>query len=269
MKRRLLLLLVFPLLLRAGAPDIAADLRRARAETGVWPLASARGVGGLPEAYAVQRELVAATVGGAIGGFKAGLTTPALRQRFQAEEPVFAVLPAAGRVAEDGTIDRAAFRTAKLEMEIAFILGAPVTGRVADVAALKSLVTALAPAVEVPDLAFADPAKVTAVDLVATNVGQGRWIIGQEIPVAEVDLTTVRPVLRRGDTDVARGALEDAMGDPWASALWIVNHAVEQGYFPTRGQVLFTGALGGLSPAEPGRHVADFGSLGVVRFGVK
>ncbi len=35
------------------------------------------------------------------------------------------------------------------------------------------------------------------------------------------------------------------------------------------GQVLLSGAVGGMVPAEPGDYVADYGALGTLRFTVR
>jgi 2-keto-4-pentenoate hydratase len=147
-------------------------------------------------------------------------------------------------------------------MEVAFILGSPVTARVADVAALKPLVFAIAPALEIPDLAFADPAGVSGPDLIAANVASARYVLGQERFPSDVVLAEVNPVLRRGGEEILRGRFSDADGDPWNSLLWLVNKALAEGYDPDAGDVFLSGALGGMAPAEPGRHEADFGPLG-------
>ena len=256
-----LVLLLLPLAPRAGAPEIAATLVQARKGGAAWPLVSASGITGIAEAYAIQGEVVRGQAF-RVGGYKAGLTTPSLRARYQVDEPIFGVLPAAGRLEVGADLDRASFRLAKLEMEVAFILGAPVTGRVADVAALKHLVFAVAPAVEIPDLAFADLSTVTGPDLVAANVAAARFVLGQERIPSDVVMSDINPVLRRGGEEILRGRFSDADGDPWNSLLWLVNKALAEGYSPGRGDVFLSGALGGMAPAEPGRHEADFGPLG-------
>jgi len=45
-----------------------------------------------------------------------------------------------------------------------------------------------------------------------------------------------------------------------------VNAVVADGYVLRPGQVLLTGAVGGMVPAEPGEYVADCGALGRLQF---
>ena len=48
-----------------------------------------------------------------------------------------------------------------------------------------------------------------------------------------------------------------------------MNAAVAAGYELRPGQVLLSGAVGAMMPAEPGDYVADYGALGTLRFAVR
>jgi 2-keto-4-pentenoate hydratase len=266
MTKLLFLSLLWPfLIVRALDPAaLAAQAVALRQEGKPWSLASTQGVNTLDQAYEVQSEVVKRLYPGR-SGFKAGLTTPAAQQKYKVPAPLFGVLPSTGRLASGAVVDSTAFHSLKLEMEVAFILTEPITARVASVQALVGRVR-VAPAIELPDLAFSDPSAVTGLDLVAANVSPAKFILGQERKPDGLDLSEVNPVLRRGGTEIGRGKFSDAMGDPWQSLLWLVNEAQNQGYAPVRGDVFLTGAMGGLIPALPGNHHADFGALGYIEF---
>ncbi len=72
-------------------------------------------------------------------------------------------------------------------------------------------------------------------------------------------------MLTRGATVLAQGHADGAL----AAALELVNAAVAAGYELRPGQVLLSGAVGAMMPAEPGDYVADYGALGTLRFTVR
>ena len=59
------------------------------------------------------------------------------------------------------------------------------------------------------------------------------------------------------------------MGDQWEALLWLVEQRLRDGYEVKRNDLLITGALGKVIPAEAGRYVADFGKLGRVTFSLR
>jgi 2-keto-4-pentenoate hydratase len=209
----------------------------------------------VPEAlaYAWQQDLVYAVYADQIAGFKAGLTSPQSQQRFHVDHPVLGVLPANSSVL-DGVV--MIVPGLKIELEIAFTLADAEGGR-----------AAVLPAIELPRLDYADMAKVSASDVVASNVGAYRYIVGPPVPIVS-DLANLRVVLRRDGDVVAEGVGADALGDPRLSAEWTIKKAQEIGYAPSAGWVVLTGALGRVVDATPGDYEADYGELGKIAFRV-
>jgi 2-keto-4-pentenoate hydratase len=109
--------------------------------------------------------------------------------------------------------------------------------------------------------------KVTATDIIASNVGAYRYIVGEPVPIVS-DLAHLRVVLRRDGEVIAEGSGADALGDPRLSAEWMMKKAHEIGYAPAAGWVLLTGALGRVVDAVPGAYEADYGELGKIAFRV-
>ena len=57
------------------------------------------------------------------------------------------------------------------------------------------------PAIELPRIDYADMTKVTATDIIASNVGAYRYIVGEPVPIVS-DLAHLRVVLRKdGESD--------------------------------------------------------------------
>ena len=209
----------------------------------------------LPEAtaYAWQQDLVYAVYADQIAGLKAGLTSLQTQQRFNVDHPVLGVLPANSNVL-DGVVT--VVPGLKIEVEIAFTLANAEGDRVA-----------VLPAIELPRLDYADMTKVAASDIVASNVGAYRYIVGTPIPIVS-DLAHLKVVLKRDGEIVSEGIGADALDDPRLASEWTMKQAHEIGYAPAAGWVVLTGALGRAVDAVPGEYEADYGELGKIAFRV-
>ena len=204
-----------------------------------------------------------------IGGFKAGLTTPATQERFGVTSPVAGILFASGKLADGVSVDSAQFRGLMLEIEIGFILGEAITQPVKDATELQKKVRGVFPAIELPDMGFADMKQLKGVDIIAANVSAAQFIVGAEQALAGQDLNAVAATLTMNGETVNSGNGSEALGDQWQAALWLVNSIIEQGWTLEPGHVLMTGALGKMIPGKPGKYLADYGDFGKITFEVK
>jgi 2-keto-4-pentenoate hydratase len=265
--RRVLAAVALPLLLAAcgngDRGDLVPRLLAARAAGAPLPLPSAEGPFSLEAAYLVQAKVVEdLRRGDQLIGFKAGLTTAAARARIGATEPVAGALLASGWLRDKAEV-RLGRRPVFVEVELGFVLGSRVDRPVADVESLRALVRGVKPVVELPEVPFEERAPMTPADLVAANVGAARYVVGREMPIADVDPAALDATLSRGTETVARGGGGD---DPWETLLWLVNRTVGNGYAIEPGFVLLTGALHDPVPATPGSWLAWFGPLGRLGF---
>jgi 2-keto-4-pentenoate hydratase len=226
----------------------------------------------LDGAYRVQQIVVdrKLAAGGSVAGYKAGLTGKLARWWFEIEDPVFGVIPISGLHKSGDVIAEPPGRHMLLETEIAFVAGVRIEGPVKDVAALKPLIRGVAPVIEAPAGGFpkSQARKLTVTDIVANNVSAHILIVGDERAAEGLNLRKLKATLSRDGKQVSRGAGKDAMGDPWTAALWLVNVAIRQGRVIEPGHLLSTGVIGKRIEAEPGRYVADFGSLGQIEFAI-
>ena len=221
----------------------------------------------LDSAQAQQRALVAAWPAvERVAGFKAAFNSPALQQRFGLGRPAFAAPPAsAARCAGAATgcaVSRAGYKRMVLEIEVALRLGAAIDAPLADEAALLERLDGAMPAIELPELALDGVAEPGGLDYVASNIGVRGYILGAVSDPAVLRTAAPRLTLARGERVVAEGSGGAAL----AAALALVNAVVADGYVLRPGQVLLTGAVGGMVPAEPGEYVADCGALGRLQF---
>lgn len=217
-------------------------------------------------AYRIQKAFVRHRYGwGDIAGYKGGLTAQPAWEKFGLAAPVIGVLATEG--ARQGTVASSDYAKLMIETEIAYRFNARIDAPVADIATLKTLVDGVAPAIELPDLGFADLPNLNGRDLIAANVSARGFIVGQwQAPTVDVNGITTR--LYRNGVLVSEGKATDAMGDQWQALLTLVNILVAQNRAIEPGQFIITGALGKMVPGEVGEYRGEFGVLGEVGFGV-
>lgn len=203
-------------------------------------------------------------------GFKAGLTTVALQQRFRSAQPVFGVLFQRGERSATAGIRLSEFGTAKLETEVGFVVAEAITAPLRDVSELRRYFREVVPAIEVPELSFVAGCSPNAMDLIAANVGAAQHLRGAPKPWASLpDLNALTVSMQRDGTVLATSTSHAVQPSIEASLLYLVNEALAQGHVIQPGQLFITGALSGLIDAKPGQHLADFGVLGQIRFTVQ
>jgi 2-keto-4-pentenoate hydratase len=202
-----------------------------------------------------------------IAGFKAGLTSPTAMKLFNRQEPVAGVLLASGKRQHiSGVIKRKTFNTLMLETEIGFFIEKPVHRVLNNVNELKHHIRHVMPVIELPDLGYADMKNLKGEDIIASNIGMTGFIVGARKEVDQLDLNSLRVVLKRDGEIVNQGQGKDALEGQWQAAFWLVNTMVKQGWKIEAGHILLTGALGHMVPGKPGKYIADYGNFGSISF---
>jgi 2-keto-4-pentenoate hydratase len=202
-----------------------------------------------------------------MGGLKAGLTSEAGQKRLGLTAPVAAVLFASGRKEGSPVIDRSAFKRLIVETEIGFVLGQPIGRALRDVSSVRENIRAVCPAIELPDVGFADPTALKGVDLIAANGGAAQFIAGPEHHPTTIDAGELRVTLSR-DGQVVNQWTGTAQ-DQWNTALWMINTMVEHGWKLEPGHILITGALGTDVSGDPGHYEANLDRLGTISFDIR
>lgn len=219
-------------------------------------------------AYKVQKAYVSrALANDRIGGFKMGLNSLAIQKRFGLTTPMAGVLLESGRNEGAPVINRSRFRRLALETEVAFEVGSPIAHSLRNVAALRERIRAVMPAVEFPELGFADMKHLKGVDIISANAAAAEFLVGISHKQVRGNFDPLLVVLSRDGREINRW--EGAMGSRWESALWLVNEIVARGWRIEPGHILMTGTLGNFLPGKAGKYVADYGKLGRVSFEVR
>jgi 2-keto-4-pentenoate hydratase len=256
----------------AGDEEIVNGILQARTAVKQLELPSAK----MPDitvekAYALQKSLTKAILakGDAIGGFKAGLTSETGQRRFGVNDPVLAPLFKSGEMGPGAVVEQKDFVRLFLETEVGYVVAQKISEPVKDVAALKKMIKEVFPAVELPDLRFADMKNLKGPDIIADAVSSAKYIVGPKIPADKVDVTKVEVTLNHDGAVANQGKAADALGDQWKALLWLVNGVIAQGWTIEPGQILITGALGNMIPGKPGKYEGDWGPLGKLSWTVK
>jgi len=256
----------------AGEEDVIKAILEARAEVKTFPLPSTMLPGlTLEKAYVLQKNLAKAILakGDKVGGYKAGLTSEAGQKKFGVDVPLLGPLFKSGELGPDAVVNLKDFVRPFIENEVGYVVGQQISQPVKDVDSLKKMIKEVFPAVELPDLRFADMKDVKGPDIVADAVGCAKYIIGKKIPVGQADVDKVEVTLTCDGNVVNQGKASDALGDQWKALLWLVNGAVAQGWTLEPGQILITGAMGNMIPAKPGKYEGKWGQLGTLSWTVK
>lgn len=223
----------------------------------------------IERAYQLQRAFVHNQVrqGARMVGFKAGLTGVGEAQKFGLDEPLTGVLIHPPKVGENIVINRQYAQGLMLELELVFKL-AETVDRSLEMAELRQKVAAVAPAIELPDLNFTGE-NFTGLDVIANNAMAYKSIVGEWQSIDDLDLDAIEVSLACDGDLLVEGKASNAMGSQWQALLWMVNHLVSHGYSIQPGQILMTGTLTGILPAEPCDYVADYAELGMLTFTIE
>jgi len=252
----------------ASAQDYVAAHQVAAARGGPLPIPHEVEPGlDTDRAYEIQKAIVARRLQtDAIGGFKGGLPTRAAQIAAGANEPMMGVLFESGRRSTAVAIRLHSGVTTMAEVELGFINHLRIDKPAPDVETLKSYFRTATPVVELPKVVFADVAKATTVDHIATNVGSDLYIVGTPVRLRAGAPSALQAQLEQGGVTVAEGRPAELNKDHWAALLWLVNKAVSE-YGPVEpGRIFITGSFTKAAPVAPGDYVASLSGFAPVRF---
>lgn len=223
----------------------------------------------IESAYRIQTRIVRRELNGAQpAGYKAGLTSTATQARFHASGPVAGVLLEKGRRHSGDTLRLSELRGLNIETEVALRIGTPIRTRLDSIDELQRHIDGVAPAIELPNLDYQTPGQLNTLDIIATNTAAAAYIFGEFVTPQRRDPNDVSPRLVCNGKEVNAGDARDALGDQWQAALWLVNTLIEQGWTMETGQVLMTGALGRMVPAQPAQCLATYSGWGTIGFSI-
>lgn len=227
----------------------------------------------MDDAYAIQSALVARkqAAGRETIGWKIGLTSRAMQQALGIDIPDSGVLLDDMAFGNGATIPAGRFIQPRVEAEIAFVMKAPLKGRVSREQVLAAT-DYVAPSLEILDTRIkricpttGQPRKIF--DTISDNAANAGIVLGDGKfdPTAE-DLRWAGAIVSANGTVEETGLGAGVLGDPVMGIVWLAERMERYGQEIESGQVILSGSF--IRPVEcpPGTEIdADFGPWGHVR----
>ncbi len=208
--------------------------------------------------------LMDAQAGGPRVGYKAGLTNPAVQQRFNAKAPVWGVLYAP-MLLKDGAVVEANFGARALyEADLLVRVSSGSINSAKTPSDVMLAIDQVIPFIELPDLVVQAPPKLNGAAIAAINVGARLGVLGTPIvvPATRGERYALQDALRdmialvKADgTEVDRGKGSDVLDHPLNAVVWLAQDLARQGLAMKPGDLISLGSFSRLLPPKPGLAV--------------
>jgi 2-keto-4-pentenoate hydratase len=195
------------------------------------------------DAYEIQRLNAAERVGAGqlIRGHKIGLTAQVMRELFGVDEPDYGHLFDTMFVTAGSTLDLSTLIDPQIEVEPAFLLGAPLSGPGVGVADVLAATSWIIPAFEIIDSRIRDW-DIKLQDTVADNGSSALVVLGPDRRRPdEIPLDDLATALFLDGRQVERGNTSAILGHPAAGVAWLANAVGEYGVRLEAGQIVLPG----------------------------
>ncbi|MGA9872888.1 MAG: 2-keto-4-pentenoate hydratase [Rhodococcus sp. (in: high G+C Gram-positive bacteria)] len=219
------------------------------------------------DAYEIQLHNIRRRVadGATIVGHKVGLSSLAMQQMMGVDEPDYGHLLADMEVFEDVPVDTSKYCFPRVEVEVAFVLGADLPGEDCTVEDVVAATEYLAPSIELIDSRI-ENWKIGLSDTIADNASSAGFVLGkQRVRPTEIDLLTIDAVLWRNGDVAAEGRSDAVLGNPVTAVSWLARKVAGFGVRLKKGDIVLPGSCTRAIDARAGDAFrAEFAGLGTV-----
>ncbi len=226
----------------------------------------------LDDAYAIQSSQMERKLatGRKIIGWKIGLTSKVMQDALGISTPDSGVIYDDMLFESASTVPAKRFIQPRIEAEIAFVMKAPLSGKVTreDVIAATDYVTSsieiLDTRIKRVDAATGQTRKIF--DTVSDNAANGGIVLGPERHAPEdFDLRWVGAIVSKNDEVVATGLGAAVLNDPVMGIVWLSERMGQYGQRIEAGQVVLAGSFVAPIECPSGTKIdADYGPFGRV-----
>jgi 2-oxo-hept-3-ene-1,7-dioate hydratase len=220
----------------------------------------------IADAYRIQDLWIEARLanGAKVAGHKIGLTSRAMQMASKMTEPDY------GRILDDALyndgarIDAARFLKPRLEVELAFVMGADLEGHNCRIHDVMRATEFIVPALEIIDYRTEVPRAIT--DTIADNAAFGAIVMGgRVIRPMDVDIRWVGATLSKNGVIEESGVSAAVMGHPAAGVAWLANKLAAVHTKLGKGQIVLAGSFTRPVDIAAGDVIhADYGPLGAI-----
>ncbi|MET0887251.1 MAG: 2-oxo-hept-4-ene-1,7-dioate hydratase [Mycetocola sp.] len=219
------------------------------------------------DAYAVQNEWrrrgIAA--GRRLAGRKIGLTSKVMQAATGISEPDYGTI-FADAVFENGAVfDHDAYSNVRVEVELAFVLAAPLEGPNVTVFDVLRATDYVVPALEILSSRI-ELAGRTIVDTISDNAAFGGLVYGgNPVKADALDLRWVSALLYRNEVIEESGVAAAVLNHPATGVAWLANKLAQHGDRLEAGEIVLSGSFTRPMWIEKGDTVlADYRELGTI-----
>jgi 2-oxo-hept-3-ene-1,7-dioate hydratase len=229
----------------------------------------------IDDGYAIQRAWVALELadGRTIKGRKIGLTSRAMQQASQIDEPDYAPLMDDMFFAQGGDIPVSRFIAPRVEVELAFILGKPLRGPGITLFDVLSATDYVSPAIEIIDARIEqfdrDTKQMRKVFDTISDFAANAGIVlgGRPVKPMDVDLRWVGAMLFKNGVIEETGLAAAVLNHPATGVAWLANKIAPHDEQLNAGDVVLAGSFTRPTNAVAGDNFhVDYGPLGSVSF---
>jgi 2-oxo-hept-3-ene-1,7-dioate hydratase len=227
----------------------------------------------IDDAYAIQRAWTKLQLarGRVIKGHKIGLTSKAMQVAVNISEPDYGVLFADMFYPDASVIPYDRFHAPRIEVELAFVLKAPLKGPDCTLFDVLNATDYVTPALEILETRMhrVDPeTKVTrkVVDTISDNAANAALVVGgRPFRPLDVDLRWVGALLFRNGQIEETGIAAAVLNHPAQGVAWLANRLASQGEQLDAGEVVLSGSFTRMIDIAKGDVFhADYGQFGSV-----
>jgi len=226
----------------------------------------------IEDGYAISRAWVKTKIaeGRRVRGHKIGLTSRAMQQSSQIDEPDYGTL-LDDMFFEPGEIPFARFIAPRVEVELAFVLGRPLRGPGVSIFDVLAATDYVVPAIEIIDARIEQfdrhtkaPRKVF--DTISDNAANAGVVLGgRPVKPDAVDLRWVGALLYKNGQIEESGLAAAVLDHPANGIAWLANRLAPWDEHLEAGEVVLAGSFTRPTTAQVGDTFhADYGPLGAI-----
>lgn len=206
-----------------------------------------------------------------VKGHKVGLTSRAMRELANADEPDYGLVYDDWFLPEGSTISRSRLNRPLVEQEIAFVLKHRLQGPSINAADVIQATDFVLPALEIVDSRFTAGGRVMLIDSVADAAMCGRVVLGgRPVQLSSVDIRRIGGSLSINGEIAQTGTAAAVLNSPVNAVAWLANKLAEFGDTLEAGEVILSGSFIRAMPFDAGDVIhAMFDQLGEVSITVE
>jgi 2-oxo-hept-3-ene-1,7-dioate hydratase len=220
----------------------------------------------IEDSYWIQSEVTRRKIEGGrkLIGHKIGLTSKAMQQSSQIDEPDYGHLLDDMMIADGAKVRHADYCVPRVEPELAFVLGKPLKGPNVGLLDVLRATEYVVPAIEIIDARVQNPRKIF--DTVADNgAAAGIVLGGRPVKPMDIDLRWVGAIFYRNSEIEETGLAAGVLGNPALGIAWLANKVAPFDTVLEPGHIMLSGSFTRPVWADKGDTLhADFGPLGGV-----